>query len=863
MIAKAFRLVLILVSLAIVVWSFGDVGARMAARLLDRWRNPVQLTVMHWGNPAEDEIVEDLVAEFMRQNPEVKIIRINAGDFRSKIKTMMSGGSPPDVFYLPPDLLPQFARLGVIEPLDDQLKSLPPALRDDFFPILLDAFRYDVASGVVGKGPLYALPKDFTTAVFYINVDLFEAAGVDWKSIQRNGWTWDEFAEVARRISALRGKPEFAGRAIYGSFFQLWPDTIRNILWTFDGDFFATKPDGTPDFADVALDEPGAQQAMKMIRRLRIDEQTVYNPTGIAKEGGAEFLNGNMGSTGPIGRWMVPTYKGITNFKWDVVPVPRGTTRASQIYYTGWCMSSDSRHKDVAFKLITFLCGREGQIQSARAGLAIPSLKSVAYSDDFLKPDGIPPHNSQLFLDAVEYARLQQLPPEQEWGRILGDQINLSIQTGRQTTEENAAFIQELWTKELESPLRMRQWPKMPWPTILAATAALIGVIGLGLFLKARREKLGALDRAQERAGFLFIAPWIIGFLAFTIGPMIASALLSLSKWSGLEPLGGAEWVSTANYEQLLTRDRTFVQSLKVTAYYVVLGVPLTQVAALFVALLMNSNVRGIAVFRTIFFVPSVVSGAALAMLWLQIYNDDYGLINTTLRPILAHPARWFIPAGVVFGAIGAGMIVMARRSRGKQSVAGPIGWVVVAIAAILLVLGLYSLITGWSTRPPNWFGVYVPPEGAGKPVVDAKWWAIPGFVIMGLWGVGAGMIIYLAGLKGIPQTLYEAARIDGAGPVRQMWNVTLPMLSPLIFFNLVMGIIGSFQIFTQAYTMTGPGPEDSTLFYVLQLYRQAFEFHNMGYASAMAWLLFVLVLILTMLVFRGSRGLVHYEGLR
>jgi multiple sugar transport system permease protein len=133
----------------------------------------------------------------------------------------------------------------------------------------------------------------------------------------------------------------------------------------------------------------------------------------------------------------------------------------------------------------------------------------------------------------------------------------------------------------------------------------------------------------------------------------------------------------------------------------------------------------------------------------------------------------------------------------------------------------------------------------------------------MGLWGVGGGMIIYLAGLKGIPASLYEAARIDGAGVLRRFWNVTLPMLSPLIFYNLVMGIITSFQIFTQAYVMTGPGPDNATLFYVLNLYRQAFVFHNMGYASAMAWVLFVIVLGLTIAIFRGSRGIVYYEGLK
>jgi multiple sugar transport system permease protein len=181
------------------------------------------------------------------------------------------------------------------------------------------------------------------------------------------------------------------------------------------------------------------------------------------------------------------------------------------------------------------------------------------------------------------------------------------------------------------------------------------------------------------------------------------------------------------------------------------------------------------------------------AVLWRQLYNDEYGLINGLLRPVLA-----------VFG-----------------------------------------------TEPPDWLGE------------DARRWAIPAFVLMSVWGVGGAMILYLAGLKGIPVSLYEAATIDGAGRARQFWNVTLPMLSPLIFYNVVMGIIASFQVFVQAMVMTGGGPDNYTLFYVLQLYRQAFEFHNMGYASAMAWVLFVILLVLTVLVFRGSRRLVYYEGLK
>jgi multiple sugar transport system permease protein len=348
----------------------------------------------------------------------------------------------------------------------------------------------------------------------------------------------------------------------------------------------------------------------------------------------------------------------------------------------------------------------------------------------------------------------------------------------------------------------------MPWTRILSITFAVLVAAAGVLWLKARREKLGGLDLSQERAGWIFIMPWLAGFLGLTLGPMILSFLQSFTRWSGLTPLSEATFVGGANFTQLFTRDVTFPISLKVTTYYVLLAVPATQVAGLAVALLMNSRVRAITTFRTIYFVPSVVSGVALAVLWLQVFNNEYGIVNHFLRPIvhLAH------------------------------------------------------------LSPPNWFGM---DTSTDPPVNDAKHWAVPALTIMSLWGVGAGMIIYLAGLKGIPESLYEAARLDGAGPARRLWNVTLPMLSPLIFYNIVMGIIGSFQIFTQVYVMTGGdsssrgGPDNATLFYVLSLYREAFEYHHMGYASAMAWVLFVIVLIITMMIFRGSRNVVYYEGLK
>ncbi len=746
----------------------------------------MSLTLLYWGDRAEDSIVKTLAEQFQKQHPKVRLTPINAtsDDYAGKLRTMMAAGTPPDLFYLRPEELADLASMKLIAPIDDRFDREPKDWKDDFFPILLDGFRYNVTQQRSGPGGhLYGLPKDFTTAGFYVNLDLFKAAGIP---VPYTGWTWDEFEADMKKITALSHTRGFEDRDIYGGCFEIWPATLRNILWTYSGDFF-----GPVGFRDLALDSPQSQAALQMIVRTRLIDKTVFNSTGVDKDGGQEFVAGDIGCYGPVGRWKTPTFKEITSFHWDVVPVPHQAAWASEIYYTAWTMSAQTKHPEESYELMKFLCGKSGQIASAHLGLAVPSLRSVACSADYLSPPGLPKVNTQLYLDALRYARLDVMPREPEFARILAERITNSIQLGQETPLQSAEAIKARWLAELDSPLRRQAWPAMNWSLILGLISTIMVIAVASLVLHLRRMRLGPIDLAQEKAGWAFIAPWIIGFVLLAFGPMLASLVLSFGRWSAMVPISQTESVGTANYRQLV-RDPSFYKSLQVTLYYVALAVPIGQLAALGVAMLMNTRVRGIELFRTIYFVPSVVSGAALAVMWLAIFNNKFGIFNRMLSPVthLFH------------------------------------------------------------SSPPDWFGV------------DAARWAVPGLVIMGLWGVGSGMIIYLAGLKGISASLYEAATIDGAGPARRFWNVTLPMLSPILFYNLTMGIIASFQVFTQAYIMTGPGPNDSTLFYVLNLYRQAFEFHNMGYASAMAWILFLLILAMTLLVFAGSKRLVYYEGL-
>ncbi|MEI7633364.1 MAG: sugar ABC transporter permease [bacterium] len=289
------------------------------------------------------------------------------------------------------------------------------------------------------------------------------------------------------------------------------------------------------------------------------------------------------------------------------------------------------------------------------------------------------------------------------------------------------------------------------------------------------------LSQRETLTGWLFASPWALGMVLFVAGPVVASLVISFLEWNLLET---PRWVGWANYRRLVTDDPLFYKSLNVTLLYTAAAVPLGMALSLALALALARPRRGQGLFRTIFFLPTVLSGVAAAMLWNWIFNADFGLVNVFLR---------------------------------------------------------HMGITG-----PEWLA--------------SERWALPALIIMSLWGMGGTMVIYIAGLQGIPRHLYESAAIDGAGPLRQFWHVTLPMLSPVLFFTLIMGIIGSFQVFTQAYVMTGGGPNYATFFYALYLFQQAIDFLNMGYASAMAWILFAIIMALTGLQFYFSKHWVYYE---
>lgn len=300
-----------------------------------------------------------------------------------------------------------------------------------------------------------------------------------------------------------------------------------------------------------------------------------------------------------------------------------------------------------------------------------------------------------------------------------------------------------------------------------------------------RGARRGLMARKEEHAAYLFLSPWLVGLAAFWMIPIGWSVWLSLNEWSIIK---SPEFLGLQNFKEMLFDDRTFWVSIRVTLKYMVLSVPLYLVCGLLLSLLLNLKIRGINLFRTILFLPSVLSGVAVAVLWVALLNPDVGAVNEILRS-----------------------------------------------------LGMED--------PPRW--------------LDSPTWAVPSVVLVGLWGIGGGAIIYLSGLQNISAQLYEAALLDGAGPLQRFRYVTLPMITPTLLFVLLTGLIDAFQVFDIAYVLSRGGQGglgDSLQFYLINLWNEAFVNGRYGYASALAWVLVFAAAAVILVIFKTSGRWVYYE---
>ncbi len=295
-------------------------------------------------------------------------------------------------------------------------------------------------------------------------------------------------------------------------------------------------------------------------------------------------------------------------------------------------------------------------------------------------------------------------------------------------------------------------------------------------------RNMTAQERRDARTGYIALSPWMIGFVVFYAFPILATLYFSFTEWTLVDP---PVWIGLDNYVRMFTRDPLFVSSLKATTLFVVISLPLKLVLGLMLALMLNLKIPGMNVFRTIFFIPAVISGVAVSLMWIWFLNPDTGVVNTLLSYIGIQGPYWF-----------------------------------------------------WDRD-----------------------WALPSVAIMSIWKVGGAAIIYLAGLQNIPAHLYEAAKIDGASKWSRFWRITIPLLTPTLFFQLIIELIDAFKIFTEAYVITKGGPLKATYFFLYYFYEEAFRNYNMGYASALALFLLAVIMSATVLVYVTSRRWVFYEN--
>jgi multiple sugar transport system permease protein len=439
--------------------------------------------------------------------------------------------------------------------------------------------------------------------------------------------------------------------------------------------------------------------------------------------------------------------------------------------------------------------------------LPLKDLNEASF-DRYVRSNPLVPRNvtegCQVFNELLPHARYRPVTPV---GQLLWNQHVYATEaalyhrlTPQAALDQGTAIVQRDLDRILNpvpgQPIRWT-WFFVVYGLMLVGAAAAVYAWDTRLDLRRRVARVlrlegrradgvvegarGGYFRQQWRGGWLCAAPWIAGFVVFGGGPMLFSLLMSFCDYDILNP---PRFVGLHNFRWMFTEDRLLPLSL-VNTLFMVIGVPLGMALSLAVALLLNLKIRGMAVWRTFFYLPAIVPMVASSILWIWIFNPQGGLINQALH---------------LFGRPG-----------------------------------------------PLW--------------LQSPQWSKPAIILMGLWGAGGGMIIWLAGLKGIDQQLYEAAGLDGANAWQRFRHITIPQLTPYIFFNLVMGLIGTFQIFGQAFIMTQGGPDNSTLFYVYHLFNNAFRYGHMGYASAMAWVLFILVLVVTVFQLKGSKRWVYYEA--
>lgn len=802
-------------------------------------------TIVFWGGNFLGDEIYALVHRFEEKNPQYKVVmsasvaRDLVGDAQ-RLMCAIAGDVPPDVVFFDRFAIGEWAARGALTDLDPFLarqKATDPYKINlsEYYDFTVKEASY-APPGSGEKSSLFGVPLTADSRELFINRDLLRQAGlVDAKGEPKPPKDWDELREYASKLT-LYNRPGDKTSGIKRLGFA--PNTGNSYLyiyaWQAGGEFM------NPDRTKVTLDAPPVVRALRYMTDVYDDLGGVNQVDAYQsnQQGGDldPFLRGNLAMTINVGGFMetIADWKPEMDFMLVPAPMPADQLAKghSPITWAGGhslIIPETAKQKEGAFQLIQYICSEEGQrileqgrhdTKSAEGRLYIPrGLANRRLYELFIKEyvdsnPNLPAAFKQAFATIRSLMPHTLIRPVTPVGQLLWNKHMRAYEAGvrheyadeaKKTGKDEITLALERNQSEVQHGLDEILHPPpadvVYWTPYFALYGLIVATPFVALVVAYKRRKKEYGYRAREvGAAMLFLSPWAIGFAAFVGGPILFSIIFSFTRYDVLSP---ARYVGMSNYVQVAS-DPNFYVSLLNTAYMVI-AIPLTMAVSLAIALLLNRSVRGIGFYRAAFYMPAIVPLVAASLMWVWLLNPSYGLIN--------------------------GALIWLYDTAPMQALAHLLG-----------------RMTGEPFRftLPLW--------------LQSENWSKPSLILMKLWAAGGGMIIWLAGLQSIPQEMYEAAKVDGASAWQRFRSVTIPLLSPYILFNLIIGLIGTMQIFAESYIMTSGGPKDSTMFYAYYLFKQAFQFFRMGYASALAWILFIVVLALTLTQLWLSKKWVHYE---
>lgn len=768
-----------------------------------------KIKLVVWGLASNEESkgLDAVVAEYERRNPniDVRVLQMGAGGMNpQKLMTAIAGNVPPDVVHQDRFTIGDWASRDTFRPLDDFIardRGKPDGIREEeFYEACWAEACYD--------GKVYAVPFNTDDRALYYNKKLFREAGLDPNKPPR---TWDELLAYSKKLTKYNKRGGFDRIGFIPNFGNSW---LYLYSWQNGGEFMS--PDGRTCTLNNKRSVEALEYMTSVYDALKGVEAINSFSSGFKANELDPFLTGLVAMK-IDGNWFL---NGIARFGPDLdfavapAPVPRerfeGKGRfAGEPKFITWSggfslvIPRGARNPEESWRFIKWLvspeatrisCEAQREYNLSKGRPFVPNMTANMKINEMVFREfapNLPKYRDslRLFLDLMPVSKYRPVTfvGQRLWDEHVRafDQATRHKKTPQAAMDEGTRIVQ----KELDKVYGKSKFKELNWGYPIGLLAILL-LLFVGVAIKKFRDygPIGKLSQGEAVAGYLFAAPWILGFAVFTIGPILASVVFSFCDY---DVLHAARWVGLYNYRELLTEDWQYMsKALLNVAYMAAFGLPLGLITSLSIAMLLNTKVGGMTWYRTIYYLPSIVPVVANAILWIWVLNPEYGLVNAAWKTTLT---QWFHLA------------------------------------------------------PPGW--------------LTSETWAKPGLIFMGLWGAGGGMILWLAGLQGVPQHLYEAADIDGANWWSRFWNVTFPMLTPYMFFNLIMGMIGTLQMFDQVYIMTGGGPVDATSVPVFYLFNNAFTYFKMGYASAIAWLMFVIILALTVVQLKLAPRWVHYEA--